>query len=566
MTSFFEVERRLSLYLRALWGRDIKLDAFADSQGAHAHRRSTIAGDFISLPQSWADSADRSGLALYRAAVAHASAHLMFTTRRFPTDGLDPLQVATVSTIEDARVEARALRAFPGLRGLWGPFHATEPDGSVTAAALLARLARVLFEENYRDDHPWVAKARRLFLGQQDRWEDPSLSLTLGSLLGKDLRQLRAPFDFGTWVVEPAYRDDNLGIWDFGADDEVIRQGARHSGSEGGRARITPGPGVAAGEAGQSTVLTAAGPEAWSTELLSPPVRYDEWDYLIGRERPTWCTLQECAAAQGDHHHIDQVLERNRDLVNRVKQLVRALQVQRPIRLRKRIDGDRLDLDASIDATIDIRAGQRPDPRVHVTIGRRQRDLAVLVLLDLSQSTNDRVPGAGTTVLELAREATALLADAMDRIGDSFAIHGFSSNGRHEVRYCRFKDFDHPYGELAKSLLAGMSGQLSTRMGTALRHAGRCLNERRAHKKLVLLITDGEPSDIDVHDNRYLVLDAKKAVENNSRLGIHTYCLSLDPKADRYVSRIFGQRNWTVIDHLRRLPEVLPLLYMRLTH
>jgi nitric oxide reductase NorD protein len=138
--------------------------------------------------------------------------------------------------------------------------------------------------------------------------------------------------------------------------------------------------------------------------------------------------------------------------------------------------------------------------------------------------------------------------------------------GRHEVRYYRFKDFDYRYRELVKSRLAGMSGQLSTRMGTALRHAGRCLNERRAHKKLVLLITDGEPSDIDVHDDRYLVLDAKKAVENNSRLGIHTYCLSLDPKADRYVSRIFGQRNWTVVDHLRRLPEKLPLLYMRLTH
>lgn len=563
MTAFFEVERRLSLYLRALWGRDIKLDTFADSQGAHAHWRTTIAGNLIRLPQSWGEHGE---LALYRAAAVHASAHLMFTTRRFPTGGLDPLQVATVSMIEDARVEACALRAFPGLRGLWVSFHAAEPHGSVTATTLLARLARALFEENFRDDHPWVAKARRLFFGQQDQWEDPSLSLALGSLLGKDLRQLHALFDFAAWVVEPVYRDDHLGIWDFVAQDEGIRQGAWQSGSEGGRSRKTPDPYVAAGEAGQSTVFTAAGAEALSTELLSPPVCYDEWDYLIGRERPAWCTLQECAAAPGDHHHLDQVLERNRDLVNRVKQFVRALQVQRPIRLRKRIDGDRLDLDASIDASIDMRAGQRPDPRVHVTIGRHQRDLAVLVLLDLSQSTNDRVPGAGTTVLELAREATALLADAMHRIGDSFAIHGFSSNGRHEVRYCRFKDFDQPYGELAKSRLAGMSGQLSTRMGTALRHAGRCLDARRVHKKLVLLITDGEPSDIDVHDNCYLVLDAKKAVEHNSRLGIYTYCLSLDPRADRYVSRIFGQRNWTVIDHLRRLPEVLPLLYMRLTH
>ena len=93
-----------------------------------------------------------------------------------------------------------------------------------------------------------------------------------------------------------------------------------------------------------------------------------------------------------------------------------------------------------------------------------------------------------------------------------------------------------------------MTGQLSTRMGTALRHAGTFLQDRRAHKKLILLVTDGEPSDIDVHDSQYLMFDAKKAVEENNRHGIFTYCMSLDPKADRYVSRIFGMRNYMVLD------------------
>ena len=110
-----------------------------------------------------------------------------------------------------------------------------------------------------------------------------------------------------------------------------------------------------------------------------------------------------------------------------------------------------------------------------------------------------------------------------------------------------------------------MRGRLSTRMGAALRHAGGFLRERKAHQKLILLITDGEPSDIDVHDARYLVLDAKKAVETNSRHGMHTFCMSLDPKADAYVARIFGARNYIVLDDIRRLPEKLPLLYLRLT-
>ncbi|HXX09974.1 MAG TPA: nitric oxide reductase activation protein NorD, partial [Burkholderiales bacterium] len=175
------------------------------------------------------------------------------------------------------------------------------------------------------------------------------------------------------------------------------------------------------------------------------------------------------------------------------------------------------------------------------------------------------VPSAGTTVLNLAREATALVADAMDKIGDSFAIHGFDSNGRHEVEYYRFKDFDDPYSDVERARLAGMTAQLSTRMGTAVRHAGHFLRQRRAARKLILVVTDGEPHDIDVHDRKYLVFDAKHAVEEQTHHGVATFCISLDPGADEYVARIFGSRNYLVLDHLRRLPEKLPLLYMRLT-
>jgi len=176
------------------------------------------------------------------------------------------------------------------------------------------------------------------------------------------------------------------------------------------------------------------------------------------------------------------------------------------------------------------------------------------------------VPGTFTSVLDLSREATVLLADAMSQIGDPFAIHGFSSNGRHEVEYFRLKDFDRPYDDGAKERLAGMRGQLSTRMGAALRHAGQFLRLRRSARKLVLLVTDGEPSDIDVRDPLYLRADTKKAVQSLARLGIHTFCMTLDPKADDYVKQVFGERNYMVVDHIDRLPEKLPLLYMRVTH
>jgi len=188
----------------------------------------------------------------------------------------------------------------------------------------------------------------------------------------------------------------------------------------------------------------------------------------------------------------------------------------------------------------------------------------VLILLDLSQSTNDRVRAGDTTVLELTREATALLADAMATLGDPFAIHGFASNGRHEVGYHRFKDFDEAHGPASKARLAAMRGELSTRMGAAMRHAGSLLARRTEKKRLLIVLTDGAPSDVDVRDPQYLRADARKAVEELAREGVAAFCVSLDPAADDYVTRIFGSGRFAVVDRVERLPERLPMLTLGL--
>jgi nitric oxide reductase NorD protein len=145
-TVFPDVERRLSLYLRALWGRNIKLRPVIHTKGASAGRRSTIDGWTIRMPQSYRGFGGQPGLALYRAAAAHAAAHIVFTTQRFPVGSLKPLQVALVSLIEDARVEQLALLELPGLRNLWKAFHVAHAGGTVTSGSLMARLARALID------------------------------------------------------------------------------------------------------------------------------------------------------------------------------------------------------------------------------------------------------------------------------------------------------------------------------------------------------------------------------------------------------------------------------------
>ena len=197
----------------------------------------------------------------------------------------------------------------------------------------------------------------------------------------------------------------------------------------------------------------------------------------------------------------------------------------------------------------------------HKTDGR---DVAVMLLLDLSQSLNEKAQGCSQTILELSQEAVSLLSWAVDQVGDKFAIAGFHSDTRHNVRYFHMKGYNEPWNDEVKSRLAAMEAGFSTRMGGAMRHAGHYLKAQKADKKLMLILTDGEPADIDVDDDQLLIQDAKQAVKELGSDGIYSYCINLDPKADEYVADIFGKQ-YTIIDHVDRLPEKLPELFIALT-
>jgi hypothetical protein len=309
-------------------------------------------------------------------------------------------------------------------------------------------------------------------------------------------------------------------------------------------------------------------------EPVSQPFHYDEWDYHVQLSRPDWATVIEHRQPRGNPEVMDEILTRHKAIAARIKHLIDAMQPRGIVRHRGYEEGEELDLNAAVRAMIDIRRGVMPDPRINIRITRHIRDLAIVVLMDLSESTNQKIGDiteeneayeTAPSILSLTREATGLLSWAIDAIGDTFAVHGFASNGRHDVQYYRFKDFNQRYDDEAKSRLAGMTGGLSTRMGAALRHAGSHLQEQNATKRLVLLVTDGEPADIDERDPQYLRHDAKKAVEDLAMRGVYTYCLTLDPNADRYVASIFGENNYSIVDNVERLPERLPMVFSALT-
>ncbi|MGE5146471.1 MAG: nitric oxide reductase activation protein NorD, partial [Candidatus Eiseniibacteriota bacterium] len=563
--AFSDLERRLKAYLLALWHLDPPIRSGA-GPGREPPRRAGFESGIVRMPESFPGFPPPQMRTLFRAALAHIGAHFRFTREKFPVGSLKPVQLALISLIEDARVEQLAMREFPGLRRLWLPFHVAEASGALAAPILFARLARALIDPDYRDDNAWVRKGRDLFFEQAPNWQDQAISRTIGGLLGNDLGQMRVQFNARTYVVEPPYRDDNLGLWDFGetppsAEAETVFDTARfEQGEEEPRRERDEPDEPSAGSA------TRAKPVAPADEDSGVPVaHYPEWDYLIGRDRVDWTTVVEVPAPLGAAATIERILEAHEPLVNRITALIRSAKVSRPVRLRRQPEGERLDLDACIGAAVARRGGDTPDPRVFMTLERRHRDLSALVLLDVSHSTNDIVRGGDTSVLALERAATALVAHAMAGLGDPFALHAFCSNGREDVRYIRIKDFDGPYDGLARRRLAGLQGALSTRIGAAIRHAGVELGRQRSHRRLLLVVTDGEPSDIDIGDRKYLVEDARKAVLTLAHHGIDVFCVGLDAGGDSYLSRIFGRRNVLQIDRLERLPEKLPLLYLRLT-
>ncbi|MBK1725806.1 nitric oxide reductase activation protein NorD [Halorhodospira neutriphila] len=584
-TLFIDNQRKLNFYLRALWGRDFFMRPTSGDFETREGYKPYIERRVIHLPDAYDDYRGLPGKDLYRAVAAHAAAHLVYTAAPLAAEAPAPTQQAVIGVLEDARVERLAAQRFPGLRQLWLGFHehrAAAREGLDPVVERLERAAHALLDPGLEEPDPWVAEVRARFEAAfAERPDDPRLAAELGPALHE---RLAAAHELPSARTLEAYRvpyhDDNRYL--FAAEEAALAEEYIPASQRQVRRQVNVMEMVnevdselAGDTADEVWVLgTELFPyedhgvsynEMEGVEQVSPPFHYPEWDYQVQLHRPDWVTVVERRPWRGDPEAVDAVLAEHRPIASRLRYLIDALQPQGRVRLRRQEEGDELDIDAAVRSMVDLRLGLSPDPRVNTRYLRKTRDLAVLVLLDLSASTNDPAGAGDKTVLDLTREATALLGWAIDGIGDPFAVHGFSSDGRHDVQYFRFKDFEQPWGAEAKGRLAGMRGQLSTRMGAAMRHGGSYLARRPQRHKLLLIVTDGEPHDVDVRDPQYLRQDTKSAAEELSARGVMSYCLTLDREADAYVSRIFGANGYCVVDHVERLPERLPGVFAQLT-
>lgn len=293
---------------------------------------------------------------------------------------------------------------------------------------------------------------------------------------------------------------------------------------------------------------------------LGPGIHLPEWDYRQQLLMDDRCCVQALISAQAQPRPLPENLKK---AAQTVKRRFEYLLPQRRWQ-RGQAEGTELDLDAYVHHFIDQQRGQlKGMPRLFRNLSRCRRDLSCLLLADLSLSTDAWVDDEHR-VIDSIRDSVFLFSEALAVTGDRLAIQGFSSGKRQEVRLHWIKDFDEPLSDEIRGRISAMEPGYYTRMGAAIRYATRCLEQENSEQRLLLLVTDGKPNDVDNYEGRYGIEDTRQAVIEAHKKGLQTFCVTIDEEANRYLPYLFGPSGYVFVRDVAALPTKLTALYSRL--
>ncbi|MFP1643098.1 nitric oxide reductase activation protein NorD [Pontitalea aquivivens] len=307
-------------------------------------------------------------------------------------------------------------------------------------------------------------------------------------------------------------------------------------------------------------------PEDVDREALSDICTYPEWDVRSGAYLPAHARVLASAIAPSDDIAAFQADPAAQKRIRAVRRQFEALRPSR-IAVPGFTDGDELDTDRAVRARVELMATGQGDDRVWRQTRAEKRDLAVSILLDVSRSTESAVPGhghGGRTVIDVEREALAALAWGLHACGDDFAIHAFSSLKRQRVFVQTAKAFGEPMGAPVEARIAALRPGHYTRLGAAIRHATAGLTEQARKRRLLLVITDGKPNDLDHYEGRHGIEDSHKAVLEARRAGHAVFGITVDRDGKSWFPRIFGQGGFALIPDPEKLTQALPQIYRQL--
>ena len=570
--AFEEVAGILKLFVRGLAGRALKLEAadevYTDTTTLFLPRRLSL------LPTR------EGNFKLYKCMVAHLWAQTWFGTfrmslregaRRFA----DPAKaVRQFHALETIRLEACIARELPGLhrdlvalRGeayppQWAAHteRLTRPDASVqdTYEAL---------DSSYGDEVPPALCYQGLLFPERveaatalrQAREKDSLHAALGQLL----QQKAAPpasentARFTATQRPDAERPDRTTV-ELSLDGEPIAPPAEVQALLASIAQdlgqIPPDYLNAAAAAERPDLQDKKAQADYSGD---DAFVYNEWDYRRQHYRKDWCMLREIDVHPLDEPFVEQTLRKYAGLAARLRKTFEALRGEHKLQ-RRQTHGDEIDFDAAVEAHADLQGGRELSERLFVKNHRIERNIAVMFMVDMSGSTKGWINDA-------ERESLILLCEALEILGDRYAIYGFSGITRKRCELYRVKRFDEPYGPLVKHRITGMKPQDYTRMGVAIRHLTKLLGEIDARTKLLITLSDGKPDDYDGYRGDYGIEDTRQALFEARAAGVHPFCITIDTEAREYLPHMYGAANYTLIDDVRKLPHKVSDIYRRLT-
>ncbi len=286
-------------------------------------------------------------------------------------------------------------------------------------------------------------------------------------------------------------------------------------------------------------------------------IYYDEWDYRRRHYRKNWCELKELDMHPSNEKAVEDILSKYSHLVRDIRKSFEALRGDNKM-LRRQTNGDDIDIDAIVESYPDIHEGNELTDRLFIKSGRLERNLAVVFMVDVSGSTKGWINDA-------ERESLVLLSEALQTLGDRYAIYGFSGMTRKRCELYRIKTFEEPYNSMVKARIAGIKPQDYTRMGVIIRHLTRKLIEVDARTRVLITISDGKPDDYDGYRGEYGIEDTRQALMEAKHAGIHPFCITIDSQAHDYLPHMYGHVNYTVVSDVRGLPLKVSDIYRKLT-
>ena len=569
-----EVARVLELFLRGLAGRRLQLEAAADTW---------TDTETIFLPERIARYPGREqNFRLYKAIAVHHWAQARYGS--FSVD-LRPVladyavrerALGWLNLLEAIRLESQIGRGFPGLAALFAGLRSALPSSLAAAQARLSGanssvadsvlLLRACYCLPLPEPFPYmgslhpgraaevrserIAKERRALYTELEQLRLAAQAERAEPESGEPELEVESSFD----TLEFELQIDGEAVAPPEEVAKLLRSIIQDFGEIPEEYLLASGPGAYAAESLPETEV-AAGPGESSA---AGGKLYDEWDFRRRDYRKDWCVLFESEVPAGDPDFVAGVRARYAGKIAQLRRRFEALRGEDRL-LRRQHEGEDIDFDAVVEAYADRKGGIEPSERLFVQRRRSERNIAVMFMVDMSGSTKGWINAC-------EREALVLLCEALEALGDRYAIYGFSGWTRKRCDIYRIKTFGESYGEAVRGRIAGVEPRDYTRMGVAIRHLAGILNEVEAKTRILFTLSDGKPDDFhDGYRGDYGIEDTRQALIEARQSGIHPFCVTIDEEARDYLPHMYGPASWVLIDDAGQLPLKTADVYRRLT-